>query len=137
MINSTNVAAQTVTIAGNVLFSTDRVKTNACNPGGSVQHEAGSGLFSLTKPGIYEVQFNANVTSATAGALAFVIRTNGEAIGGTEMDATITANSYQNISAATLVRVPCGSTKTVAVTNISVALSASVKDANIVIKRLA
>lgn len=138
MINSVNVPVQTVNLNGNVLFATDRVRTNACNCGGSIQHDAGSGLFTLAKPGIYEVDFNANVTAATAGAVAFAIRSNGEAVGGTETDYTVvTAGTYQSISASTLIRVPCGASKTVSVANVSPALQALVKDANIIVRRVA
>lgn len=137
MINSVNVAPQNIAVNGNVLFATDRVRTNSCNCGGSIQHDAGSGLFTLVKPGIYEVQFNANVTAAAVGALALSVRANGEAVGGTEMDYTVaTANVYQSVSASTLIRVPCGASKTVSVANISQSLVATVKDANIIIKRI-
>lgn len=137
MINSVNVPVQTVNLNGNVLFSTDRVRTNACNCGGSIQHDTGSGLFTLAKPGVYEVDFNANVSAGTAGAVAFAIRANGETVGGTEMDYTVvTAGTYQSVSASTLIRVPCGSSKTVSVANISPALQALVKDANIIVKRM-
>lgn len=138
MLNSVSVAAQTVAVNGNVLFTTDRIRTKACGCGGSVSHDAGSGLVTLSRPGIYEVSFNGNVTSATAGAAALAIRVNGEAVGGTEMDYTVaTADVYQNVSASTLIRVPCaGGSKTVSVANVS-ALSTLVKDASIIVKRLA
>lgn len=138
MINSVNVAPQPVALNGNVLFATDRVRTNACNCGGSIQHDAGSGLFTLAKCGIYEVQFNANVSAGAAGAVALAIRANGEAVGGTEMDYTVvTAGVYQSVSSSTLIRVPCGASKTISVANVSPVLAALVKDANIIVKRLA
>lgn len=138
MINAVNVTPQTIAVNGNVLFSTDRVRTNACNCGGCIQHDTGSGLFTLTKPGIYKVDFNANVAAGTAGAVAFAIRANGEAVGGTEMDYTVvTAGTYQSVSASTLIKVPCGASKTVSVANVSPALQALVKDANIIVRRVA
>lgn len=137
MINSTNVAQQSVPVNGNVLFATDRVRTNACGCGGSIQHDAGSGQFVLSRPGIYEVEFNANVSATVAGPTALAIWSNGEAVGGTEMDYTVvTANTFQSVSASTLIRVPCGASKTITVGNVSHTATALVKDANIIIKRL-
>lgn len=138
MINSVGVPQQSVAVNGNVLFAVDRVRTNACGCGGSIQHDAGSGQFVLSRPGIYEVEFNANVSATVAGATALAIRSNGEAVGGTEMDYTVvTANTFQSVSASTLIRVPCGASKTITVGNVSPSTIALVKDANIIIKRLA
>lgn len=135
MINSVNVSEQTVLANQNILFNVDRVRTKSCGCNGWLHHDLGSGQFTLTKCGIYEIQFNANVTSATPGALVFNIENNGENIGGTEMDTTVvTAGTYANISASTLVQVPCGSSTTITIGNNSL-ISTLVKDANIIIKR--
>lgn len=69
MINSIGVASQTVAVGQNVLFPTDRVRTRSCQCAckGWLAHDLGSGLFTLTKPGIYEVEYSANITSATLG----------------------------------------------------------------------
>ena len=84
-----------------------------------------------------EVEFNANVSASAAGATALTIELNGEAIGGTEMDYTVvTAEVYQNVKASTLIAIPAGSSFTISVGNIS-ATSVLVKDANIIIKKLA
>ena len=84
-----------------------------------------------------ELQFNANVTAGAAGATALVLKLNGEAIGGTEMDYTVvTADVYQNVSADTLVPVPSGTSLTVSVGNVS-AGEVLVKDANLIIKKVA
>lgn len=144
IINSINVPAQAVAVQANVLFATDRVRSSrgdACC-GGWLFHDLGSGQFTLVNDSscgckVFEVQFNANVSSATTGALAFVIQANGEAVGGTEMDYTVaTANAFGNISSSTLIKVPAGASVTVTVKNISL-LPANVKDANIIIKKIA
>lgn len=143
MINSTGVIAQTVTTQATILFPTDRVRSrrgDACN-GGWLVHDAGSGQFTLVNNGcgcdVFEIQFNANLTSATVGPLALVIQANGEAIGGTEMDYTpAAANTYESVSASTLVKVAQGASVTITVKNIS-ASSVLVKDANIIIKKVA
>lgn len=142
MINSVNVPEQTVNAQSLVLFTNDRVRTNRGNAccGGWLTHDSGSGQFTLTSNGhcsIFEIQFNANLTSTATGLVSLAIQSNGESISGTEMDYTVvTAGDYISISASTLIRVPCGGSVIVAVENIS-ANSATVKDANIIIKKVA
>lgn len=143
MISSVNVPAQTVLTQGTVLFSTDRIKSrrgDACN-GGWLVHDAGSGQFTLVNNGcgcdVFEILFNTNLTSATVDPLALVIQANGEAIGGTEMDYTpAAADVYESVSASTLVKVAQGASVTITVKNIS-ASSVLVKDANIIIQKVA
>jgi hypothetical protein len=142
MLNVIAKAEQTVTANQNVIFNDTRVKSRRCGcSSGWLNHVKGSGLFTITNrtnlPMAVEVDFNGNVTAAAAGATALVIELNGEAIGGTEMDYTVvTANTYQNVGASTLIPVPAGSSLTVSIGNIS-AGEVLVKDANIIIKKLA
>lgn len=142
MLNVIAKTEQTVTANQNVIFNDTRVKSRRCGcSSGWLNHVKGSGLFTITNrtnlPMAVEVEFNCNVTAAAAGATALVIELNGEAIGGTEMDYTVvTANTYQNVGASTLIPVPAGSSITVSIGNIS-AGEALVKDANIIIKKLA
>lgn len=137
MINSINNAVQTVTPDENVLFTTDRVRTRSsrCNCGW-LEHDAGSGLFTLTKPGVYRVDFSANVSLAAAGNVTLAIQSNGETIGGTQMPADIaTADIYQGVGRFTFIEVSCGSSKTISVENVG-ATDALVQYANIAIQRL-
>lgn len=142
MLNVIAKAAQTVAVNQNVVFTNTRVKSRRCAcASGWLNHDDGSGLFEVTNRGnlpmAVEVDFNANVSAAAAGATALTLELNGEAIGGTEMDYTVvTAEVYQNVKASTLIAVPAGSSFTVSVGNIS-ATSVLVKDANIIIKKLA
>lgn len=143
MINSTAVTAQTVITQGTIPFTADRVRTNRSNvcAGGWLSHDVGDSNFTLTNCSkccsIFEIQFNTNLTSATVGALALVIQADGVAIGGTEMDYTpATASVYESVSASTLVKVPPCSSITISIKNIS-ASSVLVKDANIIIKKIA
>lgn len=146
MINSVAVSPQTVAAQANILFPTDRVRTRRADVCGRcstgwLSHDLGSGQFTLVNStcncAIFEVQFNANITAGTTGALSFVIQTNGEAVGGTQMDYTVaTANTYGNVSASTLIKVPAGSSVIVSVKNISL-IPALVKDTNIIIKKVA
>lgn len=142
MLNVIAKAAQIVAVNQNVIFTNTRVKSRRCAcASGWLNHDDGSGLFEVTNRGnlpmAVEVEFNANVSAAAAGATALTIELNGEAIGGTEMDYTVaTAEVYQNVKASTLIAIPAGSSFTVSVGNIS-ATSVLVKDANIIIKKLA
>jgi hypothetical protein len=142
MLNVIAKTEQTVTANQNVIFNDTRVKSRRCGcSSGWLNHVKGSGLFTITNrtnlPMAVEVEFNCNVTAAAAGATALVIELNGEAIGGTEMDYTVvTANTYQNVGASTLIPVPAGSSLTVSIGNIS-AGAVLVKDANVIIKKLA
>lgn len=142
MLNVIAKTEQTVAANQNVIFNDTRVKSRRCGcSSGWLNHVKGSGLFTITNrtnlPMAVEVEFNGNVTAAAAGATALVIELNGETIGGTEMDYTVvTANTYQNVGASTLIPVPAGSSLTVSIGNIS-AGAVLVKDANIIIKKLA
>lgn len=138
MINSVAVATQAVAANNNVLFPTDRIRTKSCNSCcGWLSHDTGSGLFTLTKPGIYEIHYNANITSTDTGTASLVLEQNGEPIGGTQSIYTIaTASALGNVSASTLVCVPCGASYTITLTNNST-LALNVQDANIVIEKIA
>lgn len=137
MINSISVPVQSVNSGQNVLFTTDRCRTNSCKCGGWLIHDNGSGLFTISKQGIYEVEYNANITSTTAGAISLVLELNGEAIGGTNAIYNVTtADDVGHVSASTLVCVPCGCCVTISLGNNS-ANAISVQDANIIIKKIA
>ena len=112
-INS--VQENAVTLASdtaNIAFSADVVRTRSANCCGWLNHGVGGTQYQITSPGIYEIMFNANVTSATIGIVALGIKSNGEVLSGTEMDYTVaTANTYGNVSAHRKIRV-CGNGST-------------------------
>lgn len=142
MLNVINVPAQTVAANQNIIFNSTRVKSRRCGcQNGWLNHIEGSGLFTITnrgnQPMAVELQFNANVTASTAGAIALALKLNGENIGGTEMDYTVvTADVYQNVSTDTLIPVPAGTSLTISAGNISTG-AVLVKDANLIIKKVA
>lgn len=134
MIDAVNVAPQVVTTNGVVLFNSTRILT-----GCSARHEQGSGRFVLLKPGIYEVEFNANVslpTGATVGPITLDIMQEGEPVAGSRMIYTPAAvDELGNVSATILVRVyDCGCCTSLSVRNSS-PTSINVQDANFVITR--
>ena len=57
--------------------------------------------------GIYEIQFNANVTSASAGNVGLAIFTDGTKLAGSEMNTPVTVGEYTNVSTSKYIRV-CG-----------------------------
>ena len=81
---------------------------SAINCNSWMNHNEGSALFSILSGGVYEVTFNANITSATAGVVGLALFADGVQIAGTEMDATIdTAGDFENISFNKKIRVCC------------------------------
>lgn len=93
-----------------------RSATNCC---GFINHNEGSALFSILDGGVYEITFNANVTSATAGTVALALLADGVQVPGTEMDAVITtAGDFENISFDKKIRVCCKGTVNLAITSL-------------------
>ena len=141
MLNAVNVEQQNVNSGANVLFTNTRYCSRRCTCNyGWLNHVEGSGLFTLTNrsncPMTVEVEFNGNVSASTTGATALAVELNGEAIGGTEMDYTVvTANTFQNVGATTVVTVPSCGSLIVSIGNVGTT-AAIVKDANIIIKRI-
>lgn len=120
-----------------VPFAGSRAVTKAsclCN-GGWLYHADGSGQFQLTKPGIYHVEFHAQVTSAAAGDVTFTLNTNGEALAGAEMGTTLAAAGLGDIGTSALIVVPCGASVNVTVENTSAA-AVTVNAASLVITRV-
>lgn len=104
----------------NLPFAVVDLRTrSAINCNGWLNHNEGSALFSILDGGIYEVTFNANITSATAGNVALALFADGVQINGTEMDATIaTAGDWENISFDKKIRVCCKGTVNLAITSL-------------------
>lgn len=91
-----------------VAFTSDDVKTRKANCCGWLQHNEGSPLYKILEGGLYEVSFNANVSSATAGVVALGLYQDGVLIPGTTVIATIaTAGDFVNVSFDKLIKVCC------------------------------
>jgi hypothetical protein len=141
MINSINDTVQTVQPSANVLFNGSNVRTNNCSNGccGWLSHNENSGIFTITKGGIYKVHFSANVTNTVAVAPITLNITNaGESITGGLMVTTPAAlGSYENVSSEILVRVPCNSSVVITVKNNTSTNPIQVGGPSLVIERLA
>lgn len=143
MINSVQETALTLASnTANIPFASDVVRTRSANCCGWLNHSAGSTQYQITKPGVYEIMFNANVTSAAVGITSLGINANGELLSGTEMDYTVaTANAYGNVSANRLIRVCGNGSTTITVGSVpTVGATATqiptVKNASLIIKRI-
>lgn len=61
-----------------ITFSNDDVRSRSANcQCGWLQHQEGSPLYQILDGGYYEVNFNANVSSATAGVVALALYQDG------------------------------------------------------------
>lgn len=110
------------TLSGNnsaISFTNDDVRSRKANCCGWLQHTEGSPLYKLLDGGLYEVSFNANVTSATAGTVAFGLYQDGILIPGTTVIADVaTAGNYYNVSFDKLIKVCCRGDATLTVQSV-------------------
>jgi len=98
---------------------TDLRTRSAMNCCGFINHNEGSALFSILDGGVYEVTFNGNITSNTAGQVAVGLFADGVLVPGTEMDAAIaTAGEFENISFDKKIKVCCKGTVNLAITSL-------------------
>lgn len=134
----------------NINFDTIDLRSRTANCCGWLQYMPGGSDFTIIGGGLFEITFNANVTSDTAGIVALSLKTGtGTDVEGTEMDAEITtAGNYVNVSFTKLLRIcprvnttiavgslPSTITGTTTLTNIETEIPV-IKDANFIIKRL-
>jgi len=143
MINSVQETALTLANnTSNISFASDVVRTRNANCCGFLSHSVGGTQYQITAPGIYEIMFNTNVTSATAGVVALGIKANGELLSGTEMDYTVaTANAYNSVSSNRLYRVCGNGSVTITVGSLPTSGATAtqiptIKNASLVIKRI-
>ena len=100
-----------------VQFQTDCIRTNSCQGCHTwLCHNLGSANYDIIKGGIYEIDFNATVSSATAGVVAFALFNNGEQIPGTLMAKTLAAaDDFANIGINKKIRVCCSGNSNISV----------------------
>ena len=91
-----------------ITFADTDLRTQSANCfNGWLNHNEGTAQFNIVDGGIYEISFNANVTSATAGNVAFAIFADGVQLAGTEMDTPVAIGVFSNIANKKYIRV-CG-----------------------------
>ena len=91
-----------------ITFADTDLRTASANCfNGWLNHNEGSATFNIVAGGIYEIDFNAIVTSATAGNVGLAIFTDGTQLAGSEMDTPVTVGIFTNVSTKKYIRV-CG-----------------------------
>lgn len=104
-----------------VTFQEDCIRTGSCQGNGWLCHNRGSANYDIVCGGLYEIDFNATVSSATAGVVAFGLFNNGELIPGTLMGETLAAaDDYANIGINNKIRVCCNGNANISVRAIPV-----------------
>lgn len=112
MIQSTNDAIQILpTNTSDITFSNDELRTRSATCSGWLNHTEGTSQYTILgngnccQPAVYEITFNANVTSAEAGAIEIALKENGTRVLGASANAVITTpDDYVNISFTKLIR---------------------------------
>lgn len=112
------------TLASNlasVVFERDCIRTNSCKGYNSwLCHNEGSANYEIVSGGQYRINFNATVSSATAGVVAFALFNNGEMIPGTLMAETLAAaGDYANIGISKEIKVCCKGNANISVRAVS------------------
>ena len=131
-----------------ITFNDTDLRTASANCfNGWLNHNEGSATFNIVAGGIYKIEFNSNVTSATAGVIGFGIFADGIKLNGTEMNTTIaTAGNYENISVDKLIRVCGRGNVTITVNSVPTVVYDEtptdtqipiIKNANIIVSRVA
>lgn len=100
-----------------ITFAIDDLRTRSANcPCGFLQHTQGSPLYKIIEGGIYEINLNANVTSATTGQVALGLYQDGILVPSTvSAEAVATAGQVANISFDKKIRVCCKANTTLTV----------------------
>lgn len=102
-----------------IIFTRDDVRTRSANCCGWLQHNEGSPIYKILQGGLYEISFNANVTSATAGTVALGLFQDGVLIPGTTVIAeVVTAGDYYNVSFNKLLEICCRGDATLTVASV-------------------
>lgn len=106
-----------------IRLQTDCIRTNSCSYGNLrswLCHNQGSANYEITEGGLYEIDFNATVSSATAGTIALQLFNNGETIPGTLMAETIAAAADSaNMGINKKIRVCCNGNATISIRSVA------------------
>ena len=149
MIQAVQVVPEILTSnIDNINFDIVDVRGRNANCCGWLQYAQGNSDFTILGGGLYEILFNANVTSSTAGQVALALKTStGTDLEGTEMDIDIAKpDVYSNVSFSKVIRLCPRVNTTIAIGSlpaiggITPAVETevpTVKDANLIIRKIA
>lgn len=102
-----------------IAFDNDDVRSRKANCCGWLQHAEGSPIYKILDGGLYEVSFNANVTSATEGTVALGLYQDGILVPGTTVIAEVaTAGAYYNVSFDKLIKICCRGDATLSIASV-------------------
>lgn len=91
-----------------VTFTEDDVRTRGATCQCWLQHNEGSPIYKILEGGLYEVTFNANVTSATAGPVALSLLMDGLPVpGATVIETVVTPGDYSNVAFTKKIKICC------------------------------
>jgi hypothetical protein len=132
----------------NINFDIIDLRSRTANCCGWLQYNTGGSEFTLIGGGTFRINFNANVTSATAGQVALALKTGtGTDVEGTEVDVDVTTpDVYTNVSFTKIIRVCPRVNTTIAVGSLPaiggvtpavVTQIPTIKDANFIIEKIA
>lgn len=139
MINSFVNTPVSVAPGATLVYQGHNVRSRSCrcNNGGWLFAPDNSGQFMISRPGVYKIEFSAQVTAATAGPVTMELRSNGAAIPGTKMGETISAaNGTAQIATSALIFIPCNTSVTVTAANTGAA-AITVNASSIILSRVA
>ena len=134
MISSYTSTSQTLLTNALINFNINAVET-----GCTVTHAEGAPTFSLNRPGLYYVAFNADALPTAAGDLVAQLRSNNELVSGAIATATGTTTSTENLFFSRVIQVKpscCSIDNSVNLTVINSGVGATYSNANIVITKL-
>jgi len=152
MIQALQVTPEILTSnTDNINFNTIDLRSRNANCCGWLQYMPGGSDFTIIGGGTFRVNFNANVTSETAGIVALALKSaTGTDVEGTEVDAEITTpGNYVNVSFTKLLRVCPRVNQTIAVGSLPFTITGTttltnteteipvVKDVNFIIEKIA
>ena len=102
-----------------IAFENDDIRTRSANCCNWLQHMEGQPNYKILKGGLYEVSFNANVSSATAGTVAFGLYEDGILVQGTTVIAEVaTAGDFYNVSFNKIIEICCRGDATLTVASV-------------------
>lgn len=131
----------------NINFDTIDIRTRSANCCGWLQYMNGGSEFTIIGGGTFKIDFNANITSATAGNVAIALKTGtGTDVEGTEADVVVeTADDYSHVSFTKIIKVCPRVNITLAVGSLpaiggiptETTEVPTIKDANFIIEKIA
>lgn len=100
-------------------FEKDCIRSRGANCCGWLQHNEGSPIYKIIEGGLYEITFNTNVTSATAGQVALALFMDGQiAPGTTVIEDIATPGNYSNVAFTKKIKVCCKGDATLSIASV-------------------